>query len=642
MQHHSALDGIDRTSVARLGLAWATDMPTLDGMVGNPLVKNGVIFQSGALGRIYANDVRTGKLLWSFEPEHDFTGRSFVGYWGSRINRGVALWNDLVIASAGDCRLNAVEQMTGKLRWVAQPCDSEDAYAITAAPRVGGDLIFTGNACGDSGATRGYVDALDARTGERRWRFYTVPGDPARPQDSDLHEMTARTWGTGWYSKTKGCGSVWDAITYDPVLKQLYIGVGGPAPMNPAQRAPDAGDELFTSSVVALNAETGEYRWHFKQVPNDGWNYDASVGLMVAELPLGGTPRRVVISVPKNGFAYVLDAASGEFVSGGAYTAMNWAKGLDAKGRPVFDPAARYWQQGRGRTVVLPSPIGAHGWEAIAFSPAERLVYIPTMVIPAAIESRPESRVEVDYYYGSSGDSAWNAYGELVAWDPLSGSVRWRRRHPLPVNGGLLHTAGGLVFQGTASGELEALDAATGALLWSRPVGGSIRAAPSTVLAEGEQLILVATGSGSSAATASWLSKYSSAGRRWTQARLLAFKLDGTAAIPEDGSLTLVPEPSEPRMERALVARGRVLFEANECHACHGLSGDAVHGAIPNLLTAPPPSFEAFQSIVQDGALAVRGMPQFPLADEDVRALYAFVIESGWNAYEAQRGSEER
>jgi mono/diheme cytochrome c family protein len=286
---------------------------------------------------------------------------------------------------------------------------------------------------------------------------------------------------------------------------------------------------------------------------------------------------------------------------------------------------------------VLPGPIGAHGWDAIAFSPTERLVYIPTMVMPAEIETHPTAGVLVDFYYGSSGDPSWEAYGELVAWDPLANSVRWRRRHALPVNGGLLHTAGGLIFQGTASGELEALDAATGELLWSRAVGGSVRAAPSTVITGGEQLLLVATGSGSSAATGSYLSKYSSAGRRRTPARLLAFKLDGTAAMPEAGALIEIPKPLEPRMQRSLVARGRVLFKANECHACHGLEADAVDGAIPNLLTAPPPSFEAFRSIVQDGALAARGMPQLPFSDEEVRALYAFVIESGWDAYEAQR-----
>lgn len=642
MQHHSPLTGINRANVRRLGLAWAVGMPTLDGLVGNPLVKDGVVFQSGALGRIFANDVETGKPLWTFEPEHDFAASSYVGKWGPRVNRGVALWGDLVIASAGDCRLHAVEQRTGKLRWTARPCDSTLEYAITAAPRVGGDLIFTGNACGDSGATRGHVDALDARTGEHRWRFYTVPGDPAKPQDSPLYEMAAKTWGADWHSTTRGCGSVWDAITYDPVLEQVYIGVGGPAPLVPAQRGANAGDELFTNSVVALDARTGEYRWHFKQVPHDAWNYD-SVGLMVAELPSGTKTQRVVISVPKNGFAYVLDASTGEFVSGGAYTDVNWAKGLDEHGRPIVDAAARYWEREEGRAVVLPSPLGAHGWEAMAFSPSERLVYIPTMVMPAEMAMDPAGvtgAVQVDYYYGSAGDPKWQSYGELVAWDPQLTSVRWRRRHALPMAGGALHTAGGVVFQGTASGDLEALDAATGDLLWSRSVGGAVRAAPSTVMVGGEQLLLVPTGSGSSAATASWASKYSAAERRQTPARLLAFKLDGDAAMPDAGALIAVPEPGEPRPDKNAAAFGRVLFE-DACVGCHGHYGDAVHGAIPNLLTRPPPSFDFFSAVVLDGALAVRGMPRFPFSDEKAQAVYAFIIDSGWHAYESQEREEQ-
>lgn len=636
MQHHSPLAQINRNTVAELGLAWAADMPSLDGLVGNPLVKDGVVFQSGALGRIYANDVKTGKLLWQFEPEHDFAG-SFISKWGTRANRGVALWGDLVIASAGDCRLHAVSQKTGQLRWTSRPCDAMDEYAITAAPRVGGDLIFTGNACGDSGATRGHVDALDAKTGEPRWRFYTVPGDPAKPQDSALYEMAEKTWGKDWYSKTKGCGSVWDSITYDPVLNQVYIGVGGPAPANPTYRGKGAGDELFTNSVVALDAQTGEYRWHFKQVPNDAWNFD-SVGLMVANLTLSGQKRRVVISVPKGGFAYILDAVSGEFVSGSAYTRMNWAKGLDLNGRPIFDPAARYWER-RDKTIVLPGPLGAHGWEAIAFSPVERLVYIPTMIMPAAIDADPEGIpgvIDVDYYVGSSGDSGWESYGELVAWDPRANSVRWRRKHTLPLNSGVLHTAGGLVFQGTATGKLEALDAATGELLWTHTVGGGVRAAPSTVMVDGEQLVLLPTGTGSSATTSSWVARYAALDRRRNPARLLAFKLGGDAAQPDSGDVVQVPEPYEDRLDKSLVAHGRLLFE-DACVACHGHYGDAVHGAVPNLITRPPANFEFFKAVVQGGVLATRGMPQFSFSEDEAKAIYAFVIDSGWNAYEAEQ-----
>jgi quinohemoprotein ethanol dehydrogenase len=544
------------------------------------------------------------------------------------------LWKDTVIIAA-NCRLIAVDQKTGKMRWGAQSCDPTQMYGISGAPRVGEGLVFTGNLCGDSGMTRGYVDAFDADTGAHRWRFYTVPGDPTKQQDSPLYETAAKTWGSDWYSKTHGCGSVWDAITYDQKLHQLYVGVGGPAPFAPTARASDAGDELFTNSVVALDARTGAYRWHFKEVPHDGWNYEPSVGIMVAELPTGSGARRVVLSVPKNGFAYVLDAKTGKFLSGDPYVTLNWAKGLDADGRPIPDSAAMYWTSGSAH-IVLPGGLGAHGWEALAFDPKSNLVFIPTMVMPMKITLDPTQgigAVAVDYYFGSSESSRWRSHGEVVAWDPVGRQVKWRAQAKLPMNGGLLHTAGGLVFQGQADGKLVALDATNGEELWSHQTGGAIRAAPSTVMVDGHQYIFVATGNGAAAGTA-YVSKYNSTPAVRTPPRLLAFRLGGANAYPPLAAVLQTPKPTLSRQDATLAAQGKQLYEST-CEACHGVDGSSVGGQVPNLTRMLPQTFEAFQRIVQQGALASQGMPQMSeMSDKDAHAVYSYLVNQAWDAFD--------
>ena len=433
-------------------------------------------------------------------------------------------------------------------------------------------------------------------------------------------------------------GSAWDALTYDPKLGLLYIGVGGPSPFDPSDRAADAGDELFTNSVVAVNAKTGEYVWHFKEVPHDGWNYESSVGIMVAELPIGGHNRRVVISVPKSGFLYVLDAKTGHFISGQNYTPVNWATGLDKDGRPIENPDAKYWEKPQGTAIVLPSNMGAHGWEALAYSPAEHLVYIPVEVMPTRMAADKQAAVgslSMDYYVA---EGKWQPYGELVAWDPLAQAVRWRHRDSTPVNGGLLHT-GNLVFQGTADGHFNAYDDAMGQKLWSVVMGGASRAAPSTVMLDGEQYIIVASGNANSAATSSYVSRYAVTPAMRTQSRLLAFKLGGQASLPVAEPIQPIPKPAVARLDARLVRKGENLFEQNLCVDCHGYRAESAGGAAPDLRYSPPASAAALQAIVIRGALSSRGMPPFPdLKSEDVEALYAFVIDAAWDAYEKSSG----
>ena len=646
MQHHADLSQINTDTVGRLGLAWWVDLPTVKGLVGNPLIRDGRIFQSGAGSVIYANDLRTGESLWTFDPRPGPGEGTYIEAFGMNFNRGVALYGELVIVGTGDCRLVAVDQETGTQRWEARACDQGNGQTITAAPRVGGGMVFTGNACGDSGMSRGHVDAFDAGTGRHAWRFYTVPGDPSKPPESDLYRMAAATWGEDWYDRTKGCGSVWDAMVYDPRSERLYIGVGGPAPMNPVARGTGGGDELFTSSVVALDAKTGEYVWHFKQNPGDGWNFEPAVGLMLASLPDVDGERRVVISVPKDGFVYVLDADTGEFLSGRNYVPANWASGLDEEGRPIYLPDARYWEQPDGRAVVSPAGMGAHSWDALAFDPEKHVVFIPVQTMPTLHQAAGDAEglaaelgVVFDAHYGSKGHPGWEAFGELVAWDPVLQTEVWRQRHALPMNGGALHTAGGLVFQGLAEGYLVAYDSATGERLWSAPAGGTVRSAPSTVMADGTQYIVVASGNVATAASGSGFSGYSSVPRTRSRPRLLAFALDGRAPAPPWAEIPHIPAPPAPRPDATLASAGEGLFEAYGCMACHGSAAVASLAAL-DLRVRPPASVEYLQTVL-GGALAARGMPAFELGDGGVEALRAYLINLAWDAHEAQDGASE-
>ena len=634
IQHHSGLSQINTETVSDLGIAWAIDLPTRDGLVGNPLIKNGRIFQGGSQSQVFAHDLKTGKLLWTHKPLADRPPGSFLETWLRSINRGVALYEDLVIIGTSDCRLVAIDQATGAKRWETKTCDGKQNYMITGAPRVGGDKVFIGNSCADMGLNRGHVDAVDARTGKHLWRFYTVPGDPDKPQDSELYEMAAQTWGDGWYEKTKGCGSVWDAMVYDSELDQLIIGTGAPAPSDPTKRGKDAGDELFTNAVVALDAETGAYRWHFTQVPGDAWNYEPAVGLMTATLPIDDKDRRVVLSVPKNGFVYVLDAKTGEFISGRNYVPVNWAKGLDDEtGRPIFDPAARYWEAADGEsTIVVPSSAGAHDWTALAFDPQKNVLYVPAITMPEQFERTASGEYSYDYSLGSEGEQKWQAFGEIVAWDPVTQSEVWRQRHGLPLNGGALHTAGGLVFQGTAEGYLKAYDATSGEQLGSFAAGGAIRAAPSTVVDDGIQYIVVPAGAPSSSTASSGLTDYSSTKESRSRPRLLAFVLGGNAPTPAWAAPLTFRKPPVDRYPPAVAAMGEAIYEGAGCVACHGFGGQSVGGAAADLRVRLPANL-AYLKAVLGGAFEPR-MPAVPLDDTSTEALYAYLVNTAWRAYE--------
>jgi PQQ-dependent dehydrogenase (methanol/ethanol family) len=645
-QHFSPLAQVNERNIGRLGLAWYADMGTPDGLVGNALVVDGTVYQAGPGARIYANDVRTGRPLWVYDPNSEFKG-SLATFFGNRYTRGLALWKDDVYVGTGDCRLVAVNRRTGVKHWDIQSCDPSAFYTISGAPRVGGGKVFIGNTDVDSGSNRGFVDAFDAATGKHLWRFYTVPGDPSKGFENDAMAMAAKTWGMEWWKKTGG-GSAWEAMTYDPVLNMLYVGTDSAKPLNPMERGTNRGDELFSNSIVALNADTGKYLWHYQTTPNDAWDFNSSMHILVANLTVGGAKRRVVMQAPKNGFFYVLDARTGKLLSAKNFVPVNWASSVDLQtGRPVELPAARYYAQPDGKAIVVPGPLGAHNWHAMSYSAQTGLIYIPAMETAALWEVTNGDgtvligggHLHIDQGIGPDTHLPGKVSGKLIAWDPVNQQVRWQQDLDLPFNGGVLSTAGGVVFQGTGTGEIVGYQAETGRKLWSFYTGSATQAAPSTIMVDGEQLILFPVGAGG--ALSNW-DQFTSTEKSRGPARLLAFKLGGTAQLPPYQYAAVFPRPPRPRYAGDLVSKGRTLYEDVGCGMCHAESAMRSGGRVPDLRKASAETHDTLAAIVIGGARQAKGMPSFSgtLTMEQLDELQAYIIDQAWNAYDAQEAAK--
>jgi PQQ-dependent dehydrogenase (methanol/ethanol family) len=638
-QHFSPLHQVNDTTVKQLRLAWFADMPTVDGLTGIPMVADGVVYQSGALGKVWANDVRTGKLLWSYDAQIKFP-MGVVPSWGSRLSRGLALWQDKVLKATGDCRLMALDRKTGALLWEVHACDPADYKTITGAPRVGGGKVFIGNANADSGVGRGYVVAYDVATGKRLWRFFTIPGDPAKGFENAAMEMAAKTWGPEYW-KHSGGGTAWEGITYDPVTNLVYIGTDGVVPSDPKARGAGSGDELFTCAIVAVNADTGAYVWHYSTTPGDGWNYDATMPVVLADLPVGGATRHVVMTAPKNGFFYVLDARTGKLVNEPKpIIPVNWASRIDmVSGRPVPRDDAKYWLKGEKGAVISPSDDGAHSWMPMSYSPQTGIVYIPAMNSPVFMASARDGNAAVeDAYYAL--EHKLPSKGILLAWDPVKQQARWEHDIGPPFEGGILSTAGNLVFQGTTTGYFNAYRADTGEPLWSFPTGSGILAAASTVEIDGTQLILVAAGSGTTSGAGIASAKF--LGKAAGPARLMAFSLNGTAHLPASNrSAEPFPKPPAPEADAALAKQGRNIFADKGCGMCHGQALDVGPGSVPDLTRINAATYALFSQIVRGGLYKDAGMPVFAdaIREDELPALKAYIINEAWKHYRAQSGS---
>ena len=632
-QRFSPLDRIDTANVGRLGLAWFFDFPTDRGMEATPIVVDGRLYVTGTWSMVYAFDAKSGALLWHHDP--GVPRQWAVHLCCDAVNRGVAAWGGKVFVGTLDGRLQALDATDGKVLWSVQTTPRDKPYSITGAPRVVKGLVIIGNGGSELGV-RGYVSAYDAETGDMKWRFYTVPGDPAQPFESPALERAAATWSGGEWWKIGGGGTVWDSMAYDPELELLYVGVGNGSPWNQQYRSPGGGDNLYLSSIVALDPDTGAYVWHYQTTPGDTWDYTATQHLVLAELPIGGTPRKVIMQAPKNGFFYVLDRATGEFLSGDAYAYQTWAEGIDANGRPVPNAQARYVGK---EALVFPSPHGAHNWHPMSFSPRTGLVYIPVQEIPFVYKHDDKFAFEPGLWNtgvdveaaGLPEDPAAAAevlklvQGHLVAWDPVARKEAWRVEQGAPFNGGVLSTAGELVFQGSARGEFVAYRADTGERLWAAPVQTGVVAAPMTYAVEGEQYVAVVVGWGGGLPLAG--GRVAQMAGSVNRSRLLVYALDGRQQLPEPVAVTraLAPPPLSATPEQ--VARGKTLYAAR-CFACHG-DGAVGGGVVPDLRYASAATHAEFDAIVRGGLRHQKGMVGFAqvFGREDVEAIHAYVIK---------------
>jgi PQQ-dependent dehydrogenase (methanol/ethanol family) len=622
-QRFSPLDQITTENVGELGLAWHADFDTSRGQEATPIVVDGSIYVSTAWSKVYAYDARTGAELWKYDPE--VPGAAGVNACCDVVNRGVAVWNGKVYVGTIDGRLIAIDAATGLEVWDVLTVDQSLPYTITGAPRVVKGRVIIGNGGADRGPVRGYVTAYDAETGERAWRFYTVPGNPADGFENDAMELAASTWTGEWWTLGGG-GTAWDSMAYDPDLDLLYIGVGNGSPWSHAVRSPEGGDNLFLASIVALDPDDGGYVWHYQTSPGETWDHTATQQITVADLDIDGQTRRVVMQAPKNGFFYVLDAGSGELISAEPIAELSWATHVDmATGRPVETPQARYDVTGEP-FVSLQNPNGIHTWHSMAWSPATGLMYIPIHMYDFVFN--PDSDIPPELRAQQGEREFDTARGELIAWDPIARARAWTVEREGPANGGALATAGGLVFQGTGGGAFTALDAATGEELWSSDAQTAILAAPVSYEIDGVQHVAVTVGSGGSWGMVGTRANMKAVVRA-NRSRLLVFELGGTAALPPaaaDAAAVLAPPPATAPQD--IVDLGGTLYAAN-CQRCHGANAINL-GILPDLrMSAALADADAWAAVVRDGLLEATGMVSFAetLSADDAEAVRAFVID---------------
>ncbi len=637
-QRYSPLDQVNTTNVNTLGLGWFADLDTNRGQESTPIMVDGVIYISTAWSKVKAYDAKTGKALWAFDPQ--VPGQFGVNACCDVVNRGVAVWQGKVFVGTIDGRLIALDSATGNKLWDVVTVDQTKPYTITGAPRVVKGKVLIGNGGAELGV-RGYISAYSPEDGKLVWRFYTVPGDPSKGPDgaaSDAILKTAAqpTW-NGQYWTMGGGGTVWDSMSYDPGLDLLYFGVGNGSPWNRKLRSAGKGDNLFLSSIVAVKPDTGEYVWHYQSTNGESWDHTATQQIIIADLMIDGQQRHVVMQAPKNGIFYVIDAATGKLISAKPFTEISWATGVDlATGRAIETKEARYEVTGKP-FMSKQNPNGAHTWHSMAFSPKTGLVYLPIHGTPFMYES-PKSFGVRPMTQNPGADFSGNArldakkvldetYGRLIAWDPVNQKEVWRVERGGQANGGALATAGGLVFQGTGSGQFTALDATSGKELWSSPVQTGIIAAPITYSIDNEQYVAIVAGTGASWALIGGDTNMKGYVQR-NISRLLVYKLGGTVQLPAPAAVSQLPiNPPPATAPEAVVGKGAGLYDAY-CGSCHG-PGVIQVGILPDLRRTPYiQSDEAFDSVVLGGLRQAHGMANFSsvLKPEDVHAIRAFVV----------------
>lgn len=627
-EHFSPLQSVNDKTVADLGLAWVSNLPVPDGISATPIVVDGVIYLSGAYSLVFAIDASNGDIIWQYDPGVRSRLAEDPGMsWTARVNRGIAVWQGKVLATTADCRLIALDAKTGKEAWSKQTCDRSLGYAITDSPYVGGEMVFVGNAGSESWEkNRGYVSAYDVESGDLNWRFYTVPSDKSEENTSVAMKMAANTWSGTALEKFGGGGSAWNEMTYDPESGLLFFGTAGAIPYIHKVRSPEGGDNLFLSSVIAVNARTGEYVWHYQTVPNDSWDYNATMNIVLADLNIAGEPRKTVLIAPKNGFHYVLDRLTGELIAADKFAKVNWATHINLEtGRPVYDPAGAFWSSTDEPVTVWPNAWGAHSWNAMAFHPTLKLVYIPVVDVPSIFTFDGADDYDDTIEMLTEVDGEPFAPGKLVAWDPVTNGPRWTIGHDLPFNGGILATAGNLVFQGDAHGRFNAYAADSGDALWSVATGSNITAAPVSYSIDGNQFVLVPVGAGGGIQFV--YPKIHGADQVRGPTRLMAFALDANSTMPAVNTAprALPPQPElDASAEELEIGRQNYVWE---CKGCHGKNAIArFGGSVPDLRYATAETHAIWNSIVIGGASQANGMPRYELSVGESDAIRKYVL----------------
>jgi quinohemoprotein ethanol dehydrogenase len=642
-QRFSPLAKINDGNVGKLGLAWSYATGTRRGLQASPIVVDGTMYTTGTWSVVYALDAKTGREMWTYDPE---VPRAWGRYLCcDAVNRGVAVWKGMLFVGTIDGRLVSLDAATGRKRWEINTIDRNKPYSITAAPRIVKGLVLIGNGGGEMGV-RGYLSAYDAVTGKLAWRFYTVPGNPKDGFEHPELEQAAKTWNGEWWVGGGG-GTVWDSIAYDPELDTLYVGTGNGSPWSRDIRSPGGGDNLFLSSILALDPDTGRMKWYYQTTPAENWDYTATQHIILADLVIEGKTRKVLMQAPKNGFFYVLDRVTGELISADKFAPVTWASHVDLKtGRPVETPEANYSRETR---LIVPAPLGAHNWHPMAYNPRTGLVYIPAMQQMFAYALSGDFKKSGDY---ARQDMFWNPgidwnqaldttedlmrqlggalppdRGYLKAWDPVLKKTVWEIQHPAFWNGGLLTTAGNLLFQGTGDGRFVAYSADTGRILWDQPTLIGIIAPPVTYEVDGEQYVVVMAGYGGAGNLTAGDPRTMASGRYENDGYVLAFKLGGTATMPRVAEKNVsIPQPPVIAATDAQWTNGKYKYMST-CSVCHGalvISG----GVVPDLRMLTAEKHSIFTQIVYDGVIHGAGMPRLGdlITEQDVHDIQAYVI----------------
>jgi len=630
-QRFSPLKQINEQNVQQLGLIWSHEFGTVRGLEATPLAIHGVIYTTIEWSVVYALDARTGRVLWSFDPKVPRSRARVVCC--DVVNRGVAFYQGKIYVGTIDGRLIALDAKSGSPVWDVVTVDQSQPYAITGAPRIAQGMVLIGNAGSEFGV-RGFLSAYDAENGKLLWRTYTVPGDPSLGFESTAIETAAKTWRRKWWIAGGG-GTAWDTIVYDPQLDLIYTGTGNGTSWYRALRSEGEGDNLYLASILALRASNGELVWHFQVTPGENWDYDAAQPLMLADLKIDGRTRKVILQASKNGFFYVLDRQTGQFLSATPFVGkITWATGVDSKtGRPIESPSA---YAGVGAVFVSPGPDGAHNWNPMAFDPANGLVYIParegTTFLHAPDpkwKSNPSTinRGHDPRYEGPLVAEQMKApppVGKLIAWNPVEKREAWHVDHPGEESGGVLASGGNLVFQGRSDGIFLAFRSSDGKKLWEFDTGTGIMASPVTYMLDGVQYVTVMSGWGG---VPGLLNIPTLGAVKPGFGRILTFAIGGTTKleVPPFGH-TSAPKPAiHLTASPDTVHEGGLLYGAH-CLRCHGVN--AVAGCLPDLRYATAEVHKQFSAIVLDGAREYRGMPSFKdlVNQTQLGAIQAYIL----------------